>query len=78
MSVFTTKTEISSILKCYSSSERDKAKLTALNKVRFELPKDRGLTFAIDDVLNFQNYLQYNEFVLFLNESKISVSRLYF
>lgn len=68
MSIYTAKTGVSSILKSYSPAEREKAKTSVINKVRFQLPKDRGLIAAIDDVLNYENYTQYHEFILFLTE----------
>lgn len=73
-SVFTAKTGLSSILKAYSSSERDKAKNAIINKVRFEMPKRKGLQEVVKNVCETDNYQSLNEFVLFLKESDLTVS----
>ncbi|XP_055376833.1 RNA polymerase I-specific transcription initiation factor RRN3 [Condylostylus longicornis] len=72
MSEYTSKTGLSSILKNYSSVERDKLKLTAINKVRFGLPKERGLLFVVEDVINNDNYFHYREFLEFLSSEEVT------
>lgn len=74
MSVYSARTGLSSILKSYSTVEREKAKAAVINKVRFEMPKEHGVAGAIEAVLNYNDYMIYNEFVSFLKESSLTVS----
>lgn len=74
MSVFsakTSRTSLSSILKSYSPSERDKAKNAIINKVRFEMPKQKGLLEVVNAVEEKQNFDPMEEFVSFINEIKV-------
>ncbi|CAD7085871.1 unnamed protein product [Hermetia illucens] len=72
MSVYSARTGLSSILKTYSTVEREKAKAAVINKVRFEMPKEHGVAGAIEAVLNYNDYMIYNEFVSFLKESSLT------
>ncbi|KAM7352486.1 RNA polymerase I-specific transcription initiation factor RRN3 homolog Tif-IA [Cochliomyia hominivorax] len=77
MSVYsakTSRTSLSSILKTYSPSERDKAKNAIINKVRFEMPKQKGILEVVKAVEERKNYEQMNEFVGFLNENVLEDS----
>ncbi|XP_065358254.1 RNA polymerase I-specific transcription initiation factor RRN3 [Calliphora vicina] len=74
MSVFsarTSRTSLSSILKRYSPSERDKTKNAIINKVRFEMPKQKGLLEVVTAVEERKNFELMNEFVNFLNENML-------
>lgn len=71
MSVFSAKTSLSSILKPYCPSERDKAKNAIINKVRFEMPKQKGLLEVVNAVEERQNFDQMNEFVCYLKETAL-------
>lgn len=76
MSVVSAKTgrsSFSSILKTYTPTERDKAKAAIINKVRFEMPKRKGILEAINAVEERQNFTPMNEFVCFLNENALHV-----
>lgn len=70
----TGRTSLSSILKSYSPAERDKAKNAIINKVRFEMPKQKGLLEVVKAVEERKNYEQMNEFVAFLTENNLEVS----
>lgn len=77
MSVFsarTSRTTLSSILKSYSTSEREKAKNAIINKVRFEMPKQKGLLEVVSAVEERGSYEQMNELVCFLRENTLEVS----
>lgn len=65
------KTGISSFLKSYSPAERDRARNTCINKVRFEMPKKFGLIKTLEEVMQNQNYALYNEFVAYLREDSL-------
>lgn len=75
-SVYSAKTGLSSILKAYSPAERERAKNIAINKVRFEIPKQKGILDAVEAVNEHNNFQPLNEFVSFLKETEISVSIL--
>ncbi|XP_036321905.1 RNA polymerase I-specific transcription initiation factor RRN3 [Rhagoletis pomonella] len=72
MSVYSVKTGLSSILKAYSPAEREKAKNIAINKVRFEMPKRKGILDAVEAVNDHNNFQPLNEFVAFLRETEMS------
>lgn len=77
MSVYsakTSRTSFSSILKTYSPAERDKTKNAIINKVRFDMPKQKGLLHVVATVEEKQNFDQMNEFVSFLRENILDVS----
>uniref|UniRef100_A0A1I8P1V4 RNA polymerase I-specific transcription initiation factor RRN3 n=1 Tax=Stomoxys calcitrans TaxID=35570 RepID=A0A1I8P1V4_STOCA len=71
MSVISGKTSLSSILKSYSTSEREKAKAAVINKVRFEMPKQKGLLEAVKAVEERQNFQPMSEFVGYLSENTL-------
>ncbi|XP_053958304.1 RNA polymerase I-specific transcription initiation factor RRN3 [Anastrepha ludens] len=72
MSVYSMKTGLSSILKAYSPTEREKAKNIAINKVRFEMPKLKGILDAVEAVNEHNNFQPLNEFVAYLREAELS------
>ncbi|XP_001356293.3 RNA polymerase I-specific transcription initiation factor RRN3 [Drosophila pseudoobscura] len=47
MSAYTSKTGVTSILKSFSSADRERAKAAAINKVRFATPKEKGLLESV-------------------------------
>ncbi|XP_022223120.1 RNA polymerase I-specific transcription initiation factor RRN3 [Drosophila obscura] len=47
MSAYTSKTGVTSILKSFSSADRERAKAAAVNKVRFATPKEKGLLESV-------------------------------
>uniref|UniRef100_W8ASN5 RNA polymerase I-specific transcription initiation factor RRN3 n=1 Tax=Ceratitis capitata TaxID=7213 RepID=W8ASN5_CERCA len=71
-SVYSAKTGLSSILKTYSPAERERAKNIAINKVRFEMPKQKGILEAVEAVNAHNNFQPLNEFVAFLKETELS------
>ncbi|XP_075149438.1 RNA polymerase I-specific transcription initiation factor RRN3 homolog Tif-IA [Haematobia irritans] len=71
MSIISGKTSLSSILKTYSTSEREKTKNAIMNKVRFEMPKKKGILEVVKAVDERQNYETMNEFVAFLTENTL-------
>ncbi|XP_023296481.2 RNA polymerase I-specific transcription initiation factor RRN3 [Lucilia cuprina] len=74
MSVYsakTSRTSLSSILKTYSPSERDKTKNAIINKVRFEMPLQKGILQVVAAVEERKNFEQMEEFVSFLIESNL-------
>ncbi|XP_039950355.1 RNA polymerase I-specific transcription initiation factor RRN3 [Bactrocera tryoni] len=71
-SVYSAKTGLSSILKAYSPAERERAKNIAINKVRFEIPKQKGILDAVEAVNEHNNFQPLNEFVAFLKETELS------
>uniref|UniRef100_A0A1A9WET5 RNA polymerase I-specific transcription initiation factor RRN3 n=1 Tax=Glossina brevipalpis TaxID=37001 RepID=A0A1A9WET5_9MUSC len=75
-SVRTTRTSLSSILKSYQSTEREKAKNAAINRVRFEMPKQKDLPELVKDIEESQDYAALNEFVSFLTESSLDDKQL--
>lgn len=77
MSVYSAKTSLSSILKTYSPAERDKTKQALINKVRFEIPKEKSIIKIIKEGIKQDNFQQVLEYIDFLKESNLSVSDLY-
>lgn len=75
ISARTSRTALSSILKTYSPSERDKTKNTIINRVRFEMPKQKGILEVVAAVAERRNYDPMNEFVSFLSENELEVSK---
>ncbi|BFF93998.1 RNA polymerase I-specific transcription initiation factor RRN3 [Drosophila madeirensis] len=47
MSAYTSKTGTTSILKSFTSADRERAKAAAINKVRFSTPKEKGLLESV-------------------------------
>lgn len=76
VSAKTSRTSLSSILKSYSPSEREKSKAAIINKVRFEMPKQKGILEVVKAVEERQQFDAMNEFVGFLTENNLDVSRL--
>lgn len=74
MSVITSRTSLSSILKTYSPAEREKTKANIMNKVRFEMPKQKGILEVVKAVEERQHFEAMNEFVAFLTENNLDVS----
>ncbi|XP_030377459.1 RNA polymerase I-specific transcription initiation factor RRN3 [Scaptodrosophila lebanonensis] len=72
MSVYTTKTGITSILKPVSTADRERAKTAALNKVRFATPKEKGLIASVNAALNKNDFNTVKEFTFFLREAQLS------
>uniref|UniRef100_A0A1B0G3J9 RNA polymerase I-specific transcription initiation factor RRN3 n=1 Tax=Glossina morsitans morsitans TaxID=37546 RepID=A0A1B0G3J9_GLOMM len=70
-SVQTTRTSLTSILKSYQPTEREKAKNAVINRVRFEMPKQKGLLHAVKEAEESQNYAAMDEFVAFLTENSL-------
>ncbi|XP_037959578.1 RNA polymerase I-specific transcription initiation factor RRN3 [Teleopsis dalmanni] len=71
MSVYSAKTGISSILKSYSTSERDQVKNSIINNVRFNAQKTKSLSEAVSAVSE-RNYNQpMNDFIEYLQKSDI-------
>ena len=75
ISARTSRTALSSILKTYSPSERDKTKNVIINRVRFEMPKQKGILEVVAAVEERRNYDPMNEFVSFLTENDLEVSK---
>ncbi|XP_005191275.1 RNA polymerase I-specific transcription initiation factor RRN3 [Musca domestica] len=71
MSVITSRTSLSSILKTYSPAEREKTKANIMNKVRFEMPKQKGILEVVKAVEERQHFEAMNEFVAFLTENNL-------
>ncbi|KAH8262789.1 hypothetical protein KR044_000362 [Drosophila immigrans] len=69
MSMFSSKTGITSILKSYSGSDRERAKTAALNKVRFSTPKEKGIIESVRVALEEHNFHLIQEFTYFLREA---------
>lgn len=76
ISAKTSRTSLSSILKTYTPSEREKAKTAIINKVRFEMPKQKGILEVVKAVEERQHFEPMNEFVTFLTENQLDVSLL--
>lgn len=72
----TSRTALSSILKPYSPSERDKTKNGIINRVRFEMPKQKGILGVVTAVEDRRNYDTMNEFVSFLTDTDLEVSSI--
>ncbi|ALC40408.1 Tif-IA, partial [Drosophila busckii] len=72
MSVYSSKTGVTSILKSFSSADRERAKTAALNKVRFETPKEKGIVESVRVALEEQNFHLIQEFTYFLSEADLS------
>ncbi|XP_061397691.1 RNA polymerase I-specific transcription initiation factor RRN3 [Musca vetustissima] len=71
MSVITSRTSLSSILKTYTPAEREKTKAAIMNKVRFEMPRQKGILEVVKAVEERQNFEAMNEFVAFLTENDL-------
>ncbi|XP_055906344.1 RNA polymerase I-specific transcription initiation factor RRN3 [Eupeodes corollae] len=72
MSVYSAKTGLSSILKSYTPTEREKTKAAIINKVRFQEP--RRLKDGINGVLEKNNYMIINEYGEYLKECTLNES----
>lgn len=72
MSVYSAKTGLSSILKSYAPTEREKTKNAIINKVRFQ--STRTLSEGITAVQEQNNYLILNEYAAYLRESPLNES----
>lgn len=73
MSVYSGKSRLSSILKTYSPAERERAKMAVFNKVRFEMPKSKGIIEVVNAAKE-DNFQPLNEFVAYLGDSELNVS----
>ncbi|KAH8292756.1 hypothetical protein KR054_000362 [Drosophila jambulina] len=71
MSVFTSKTGATSILKPFSGADRERAKTAAANKVRFATPKEKGLVESIRLAVEDGNFHLVQEFSYFIRESDL-------
>ncbi|KAH8415158.1 hypothetical protein KR215_006279 [Drosophila sulfurigaster] len=71
MSMFSSKTGITSILKSYSGADRERAKTAALNKVRFSTPKEKGIIESVRVALEEHNFHLIQEFTYFLREAEL-------
>ncbi|XP_067621167.1 RNA polymerase I-specific transcription initiation factor RRN3 isoform X2 [Eurosta solidaginis] len=71
-SVYSAKTGLSSILKAYTPTERVRAKNLAINKVRFEMPQQKGLKELLESANDDNNYQPLNEYIAFLKETDLS------
>ncbi|KAH8251454.1 hypothetical protein KR038_000158 [Drosophila bunnanda] len=71
MSVYTSKTGATSILKPFSGADREKAKTAAANKVRFATAKEKGLVESIRVAVEDGNFLLVQEFTYFIRESDL-------
>lgn len=72
MSVISTKTGLSSILKNYSATDRDKAKNAIINRVRFDISKKNGLREAVKSVCEEQNYKPLHDFIDYVSEENLN------
>ncbi|XP_034100805.1 RNA polymerase I-specific transcription initiation factor RRN3 [Drosophila albomicans] len=71
MSMFSSKTGITSILKSFSGADRERAKTAALNKVRFSTPKEKGIIESVRVALEEHNFHFIQEFTYFLREAEL-------
>ncbi|XP_060651233.1 RNA polymerase I-specific transcription initiation factor RRN3 [Drosophila nasuta] len=71
MSMFSSKTGITSILKSFSGADRERAKTAALNKVRFSTPKEKGIIESVRVALEEHNFHLIQEFTYFLREAEL-------
>lgn len=75
MSVYSSKTTTTSILKSFSSADRERVKTAALNKVRFITPKEKGIVESVRVALDEQNFHLIQEFTYYLREADLCVSK---
>lgn len=75
MSVYSSKTTNTSILKSFSSADRERIKTAALNKVRFITPKEKGIVESVRVALEEKNFHLIQEFTYFLREADLCVSK---
>lgn len=73
MSVYSSKTGVTSILKSFSNADRERAKKAALNKVRFTTPKEKGIIESVRVALEEHNFHLIQEFTHFIREAEICV-----
>ncbi|KAM8715760.1 hypothetical protein ACLKA7_002756 [Drosophila subpalustris] len=71
MSLYSSKTGTTSILKSFSSADRERAKTAALNKVRFSTPKEKGIVESVRVALEDHNFYLIKEFTYFINEADL-------
>ncbi|XP_044315217.1 RNA polymerase I-specific transcription initiation factor RRN3 isoform X2 [Drosophila rhopaloa] len=71
MSVLTSTTGVTSILKTFSGEERHRAKTVAANKVRFSTPKEKGLAESVRVAVEEGNFYLVKEFTFFLWEAEL-------
>lgn len=74
MSMYSSKTGVTSILKSFSGADRERAKTAALNKVRFQTPKVKGIIESVRVALDDHNFHLIQEFTHFVCEADLSVS----
>ncbi|XP_039481848.1 RNA polymerase I-specific transcription initiation factor RRN3 [Drosophila santomea] len=72
MSFFTSKTDVTSILKTFSGVKRHQANAVAINKVRFSTPKEKGLAESVRVALEDRNFHLVKEFTYFIREAELS------
>ncbi|KAH8400618.1 hypothetical protein KR222_008739 [Zaprionus bogoriensis] len=72
MSMYSSKTGVPSILKTFSGADRERAKAAALNKVRFETPKEKGIVESVRVALEEHNFHLIQEFTHFIREADLS------
>lgn len=77
MSIYSSKTGVTSILKSFSGADRERAKTVALNKVRFSTPKEKGIVESVRVALEEHNFHLIQEFTFFIREGDICVSYHY-
>ncbi|XP_055850778.1 RNA polymerase I-specific transcription initiation factor RRN3 [Episyrphus balteatus] len=70
MSVYSAKTGLSSILKSYAPTEREKTKAAIINKVRFR--DVRSLKDAMTSMREQNNFMLLNEYAVYLKESTLN------
>ncbi|KAH8394037.1 RNA polymerase I-specific transcription initiation factor RRN3 [Drosophila serrata] len=71
MSIYTTKSGATSILKPFSGADRERAKTAAANKVRFATAKEKGLLESIRVAVEDGNFHFVQEFTYFIRESDL-------
>ncbi|TDG46125.1 hypothetical protein AWZ03_007467 [Drosophila navojoa] len=71
MSIYSSKTTNTSILKPFSSADRERVKAAALNKVRFITPKEKGIVESVRVALEENNFHLIQEFTHFLREADL-------
>ncbi|EDV99002.1 RNA polymerase I-specific transcription initiation factor RRN3 [Drosophila grimshawi] len=72
MSVYSSKTVNTSILKAFSNADRERVKTAAINKVRFVTPKEKGIVESVRVALEEKNFHLVQEFTYFLCEAELS------
>lgn len=76
MSIYTSKTVTTSVLKSYSGADRERAKTAAANKVRFATTKEKGLVESVRIAVEEGKFHLIQEFTYFLRESDIGDDEL--